>query len=122
MLGCFRPQFLAATKSSVTIGWQYVSLVPWFTNNKYRFAANDLFLFMFAPNIQTKKMELELTRDFIRIEKRNYIGWIREIKGVVAQGESIAEVKNELKRVLDAKLQRHGANSAKAHPVRKKKF
>lgn len=58
-------------------------------------------------------MDLELTGDFIHNDESGYIGWIREIKGVVARGETLNEVKNELNKVLRTKLQLENSKTEK---------
>lgn len=50
-------------------------------------------------------MELKLTANILEENKNCFVAWINEIKGVVAQGESIEEVKQELLKVLSIKLE-----------------
>lgn len=50
-------------------------------------------------------MELKLTADYIQEPGNNgYTGWINEIKGVIAHGDTIEEMKKELIAMLAIKF------------------
>lgn len=50
-------------------------------------------------------MEITLTASILRESDTRFTAWINEIRGVVAQGESIEEVKRELFKMLKIKLE-----------------
>jgi predicted RNase H-like HicB family nuclease len=50
-------------------------------------------------------MKFKLTANFLQEADNVWTAWINEIRGVVAQGESLQEVRDELLRVFRVKLE-----------------
>ena len=50
-------------------------------------------------------MPIKLTYDIVEESSTKFVGWLNEIEGVIAQGESKEEVRSELIKVLRIKLE-----------------
>lgn len=60
-------------------------------------------------------MEITLTATIIQEDKNSFTAWLNEIKGVIAQGDSIEDVKTELIKVLKIKFDIERKENAKMH-------
>jgi len=49
-------------------------------------------------------MEVKFTAQIVKDAENLYTGWMHEIKGVVAQGETIEEVEKDLLKLLKIRL------------------
>lgn len=58
-------------------------------------------------------MEITLTASILQESDNRFTAWIEEIRGVVAQGETIEEAKSELFKMLNIKLDLGRKESAK---------
>ncbi len=48
---------------------------------------------------------IKLTYDLVQENENQFVGWLNEIDGVVAQGTSHSEVRDELLKLLQIKLE-----------------
>lgn len=60
-----------------------------------------------------KYMEITLTANFIQEGNNGYTGWIDEIPGVVAYGDSLVLAKEQLIKILNIKLSAERERGAK---------
>ena len=60
-------------------------------------------------------MEITLTASFVKESDTRFCAWINEIRGVVAQGETMEEVKSELFKMLRIKLDIERKESISIH-------
>lgn len=60
-------------------------------------------------------MEITLTASIVKESENRFSAWINEIRGVVAQGESLEEVKSELFKMLRIKLDIERKESMNIH-------
>lgn len=49
-------------------------------------------------------MVLPLTVNIVQCNNTFFTGWVEELNGIVAQGETLAEVQSELQKILRIKL------------------
>ena len=62
-------------------------------------------------------MKITLTASILQESDNRFTAWIEEIRGVVAQGETLEEVKSELFKMLNIKLDIGRKENAKRSQV-----